>query len=95
MPGPQELGKLLALVGILLDHEDALEGSFLRYGLGDLADLYRDRLTLRQLWVRVTACPPDSPLWNAWRHARDEAEAQRKVDEVEDTLSIFTKPKEG
>lgn len=93
MPGPQELGKLLALVGILLDLEDALEGSFLRYGLGDLGDLYRDRLTLRQLWVRVMACPGDSPLWVEWRSRRDEAEAERKVTEVEDTLAIFTKPK--
>jgi hypothetical protein len=39
------------------------------------------------------ACPGDSPLWNAWHRMRDEAEAQRKVDEVEDALSIFTKPK--
>ena len=95
MPRAQELGKLLALVGILLELEDALEGSFLRYGLGDLGDLYRDRLTLRQLWVRIQACPEDSPLWLAWRSAQERAEAERKVAEVEDTLSIFTKPKEG
>lgn len=54
-------------------------------------------MTLRQLWVRIQACPFESPLWIAWRAHQERAEADRKVAEVEDTLAIFTAPrtKEG
>lgn len=94
MPRHGRLGKLLTLVDLLVDHEDAVEGSFLRYGLGDLADLYRGRMSLRQVWVRIQALPDDAPLWNAVRVEHELAEERRKLHDLDNVLDMF-KPKEG
>jgi hypothetical protein len=40
----------------------------------------------------MLACPADSPLWNAWRYAQEQAEAEQKAAEVEDALAPFTRP---
>lgn len=77
-----------------MDHEDAVEGSFLRYGLGDLADLYRDRMTLRQVWVRIQALPGDAPLWEAVRADQEVAAERQKLRDLDNVLDMF-KPKEG
>ena len=50
--GGRRLGKLVALLVLLDQYEDALEGSFWRLG-HDLADIYTGDMTLRQLWLRI------------------------------------------
>lgn len=67
----------------------------MRYGLGDLADLYRDRMTLRQLWVRVKALPWEAPLFVEWRAAVEKAAERDKVAGVEDALAMFGRRPEG
>lgn len=67
-----------------------MEGSFWRYN-HDLADLYRDRLTLRQLWVRLKVIlgDPDSPLVRAIRVDQADAEERAQVAGIDDALAPF------
>lgn len=46
-------------------------------------------MSLRQLWVRVRALPEDSPLANALARARDEAAEAKKLDDLNNALSMF------
>jgi hypothetical protein len=78
-------------VGALVHHEVALEGSFLRCGW-DLADVYRDRMTIRQLWVRIQALPPDSPLHGALRAEHEKAEQAKRSAALDDVHNRY-KPK--
>lgn len=57
----------------------------------DLADLYRDRLTLRQLWVRLKALPGDSPLHDSLVREREEAEEARRAADLDDALNRYRK----
>ncbi len=43
--------------------------------------------------MRILALPYDAPLWIDWREAREKAEADKQVKDVEDALAPFTKPK--
>ena len=59
------------------------------YAHTDLGDFYRDRLTLRQIWVRIKALPPDAPLIAVIEAMDADAEAEAKQREVEETLARF------
>lgn len=61
----------------------------LRYGLGDLADIYRDRMTLRQLWVRIRALPDDSPLAYELAAMAAEAERDKQSTAIDEALNRF------
>lgn len=74
-----------------MHHEDAVEGALWRYGT-DLADLYRDQMTLRQLWVRIRALPGDSPVHRAVEDARVRAELDQKAQDVDDAIAMVTPP---
>jgi len=65
------------------------------YAHTDLGDFYRDRLTLRQIWVRIKALPPDAPLLAILEAEAGEAQAQAKADEIDALLAQFQPPKEG
>ncbi len=43
--------------------------------------------------MRIKALPHDSPLWIEWREAREQAESDKQVKDVEDALAPFTKSK--
>lgn len=69
-----------------------MEGSF--WALGhDLADLYRDEMTLRQLWVRtkVILSDPNSLLVRAIARAAAEAEEVEQVTGIDDALALVSK----
>lgn len=55
----------------------------------DLADVYRDRLTLRQVWVRIKALPPDAPLWAAVAADEDRSERARLADDIDAALTMM------
>lgn len=57
----------------------------------DLADLYRDRLTLRQLWVRLKALPADSPLHESLLREQQEADEAKRVADLDDALNRYRK----
>lgn len=63
----------------------------MRYGLGDLGDLYRDRMTLRQLWVRLRELPYESGFHAAIRKDHEDAEEQRVQTELDDVLDRYRK----
>jgi hypothetical protein len=75
-------------VGALVHHEVALEGSFLRCGW-DLADVYRDRMTIRQLWVRIRALPADAPLWESYRAEEQKAEQAKRSAALDDVHNRY------
>ena len=64
-----------------------VEGSLWVYGHTRLADFYEDRLSLRELYNRLRCLPPAAPLWDVLHEEHEKAAAQRKVDEVEETLA--------
>lgn len=51
--------------------------------------MYRDRMTIRQLWARIRALPYGSPLHEALAEAGERAAAERKVADVEDALNRY------
>lgn len=55
----------------------------------DLADLYRERMTLRQVWVRVRALPPGSAVHRSVQDGLEKAESSQMVQDVEDALAMF------
>lgn len=55
----------------------------------DLGDLYRDRLSLRQVWVRIRALGPDEALARELHAATEKAEDDRRQTDVEDALAAF------
>lgn len=57
-----------------------------------MADLYRGRMSLRQVWVRIRALPPDSPLWIVLRGEFAEAEEQAHYDDTVEAVNRY-KPK--
>lgn len=66
-----------------------MEGSFWRLG-HDLAELYRDHMTIRQLWVRLLVVLGDasSPLCLAIERDRRDAEDDAQVDSIDDALAM-------
>lgn len=62
------------------------------YGHTDLGDFYRDRLTLRQIYVRIIALPAEAPTWRVLEKWDAEAKAADKEREVRATLAQFTRP---
>lgn len=68
------------------------------YGHTDLTDFYRDRLTLRQVMVRLLALPATppnrAPIWDLLEDMDTQAAARRQVADIEGALARF-KPKEG
>lgn len=71
-----------------MHHEDAVEGALALSGI-DLADLYRERMTLRQLWVRIRALPPESAVHRSVHEAGEKADADQLERGVLDALAIF------
>lgn len=63
----------------------------MRYNLGDLGDLYRDEMTLRQVWVRFWALPPDAPLLVVLRAEQEKAEADQRSADLDDALTRYRK----
>lgn len=59
------------------------------YGRTDLADFYADRLTLRQLKVRLLGLPPEAPTWDLLREEHEKAHARRQAADIEDVLARF------
>lgn len=55
----------------------------------DLADLYRDRMSLRELWVRVQALPHDAPLWTVQAAAVEKAKAEKRSADIDDALNRY------
>lgn len=55
----------------------------------DLADLYRDELTLRQLWVRLKALPADAPLVAALNAAEEQAQRAEEAAAVDDAMAMM------
>lgn len=55
----------------------------------DLADFYRDNLTLRQVWVRIKALPPGSPLHIAIDREQETADRDRMAADVHAALGPF------
>jgi hypothetical protein len=49
-----QAGKLIRLAWLLKQHGEAIEADLARDGL-DLLDFYRDRMTVRRLWVLVAS----------------------------------------
>ena len=60
------------------------------YGV-DLGDLYRDRMTLRQAWVRIKALPAGSPLHQSLDRAREAADLDQQAQTVDDALDMMRK----
>lgn len=60
----------------------------------DLADLYRNEMTLRQLYVRVAALPPESQVAAIVREARAAEEKARAEGRIDAALALV-QPKEG
>jgi hypothetical protein len=46
---------------------------------------------MRQVWVRINALPFDAPLWEERHAAREKAEAEKQVADIEDVLKPFQK----
>jgi hypothetical protein len=60
----------------------------------DLADLYRGELSLRQVWVRVTAvlmADPNAPLRRSLTEAEEKAESARREADLDDVLNRYRK----
>lgn len=55
----------------------------------DLGDLYRERLTLRQVWVRIRALPPDSAVHRSVHDQAEKAQTDQLAQDVEDALAMF------
>lgn len=72
-----------------------MEGSLWVYGHTDLTDFYRDRLTLRQIYVRIRALPAEAPLVRLLAAEQEKAEVEAKEREVMRTLAPFQRTKEG
>lgn len=51
-------------------------------------------MTLRQLWIRIDALPPDAPLWMKVRERQAEVEATMQVDDIDATLALIA-PNKG
>lgn len=51
--------------------------------------MYRGELSLRALWVRVMALPPDSPLMLQLEQDRAETEARAEYDSIDETLAML------
>lgn len=66
-----------------------VEGSLWVHGRTDLADLYRDRLSLRQVWVRYRALPAEAPIWAVLRDEYEKAENEKREAEVAALLAQF------
>ena len=52
-------------------------------------------MTLRQLWVRIQALPADSPLFQRIRERLDEDRKQQEIDDIDATLAMIQRTKEG
>lgn len=61
------------------------------YGHTDLTDFYRDRLTLRQVWVRLVALPAEAPVWGVLEGMEERAKEARQVNEIDQALAMFRK----
>lgn len=55
----------------------------------DLGDLYRERLTLRQVWVRIRALPPTSAVHRSVHEEGEKADADQLERGVLDALALF------
>lgn len=72
-----------------------VEGDLWIHGQTDLGDLYRERLTLRQVWVRLVAMPAEAGWWGILRAEHEKAEAAQQESEIKSLLAQFQPKKEG
>lgn len=55
----------------------------------DLTDFYRDRLTLRQIHVRIKSLPPDAHLWAVLDAEEEREKQQEEARELQAILDKF------
>ena len=66
-----------------------VEGDLWVHAQTDLADFYAGRLTLRQIWVRMGAMPPETFCGAVVRTLAERAEAASKFSDVDAALNMF------
>ena len=65
-----------------------VEGDLWSHAHTDLTDFYRDRLTLRQVFVRWVGLPAEANIWATLEEAEQRAEAKRKLADIDDVMRM-------
>lgn len=72
-----------------------MEGSLGLYGIDLDADFWHGPMTLRKLWVRVRALPPECLLWREVHEAAEVAKAEAAERSIDETLAMVGGARRG